>query len=413
MSGRVYRRCGCRIGGKPAGAGCPLLTSDGKHGTWTFAVDLKSLDGHRKTLRRGGFTTKREAMRALGLVTDRVQVSVKNDDRETVGNYLAQWLKAQRHKLKPKTLFQYDQYVVKDLVPALGNVKLEALRHEHIAAMVVDLEGAGRGATTIKRIIATLSSALNHAVKTKRLTHNAAEHVATPAVTRSEVAPWSTAQAVLFLDYITGNRMAEFFETMMATGLRRGEALALRWCDVDLDNRVLHVRQAATDVGGKLVVSAPKTKGSADWVGLNSRVVAALSRQRARQDLERLDWGLGYEDNGLVFAKENGTILRPEWVLKRFHELSAAAELPQVRLHDLRHLAATLMLAAGVPIAMVSKTMRHTQLSTTSDLYGHLTPEAAHTAADSLGGVLDAAAAELANERSLQRATTLRPRRPI
>ncbi len=250
-------------------------------------------------------------------------------------------------------------------------------------------------------------------MKTKRLTHNAAEHVATPAVTRSEVAPWSTAQAVLFLDYITGNRMAEFFETMMATGLRRGEALALRWCDVDLDNRVLHVRQAATDVGGKLVVSAPKTKGSADWVGLNPRVVAALSRQRARQDLERLDWGSGYEDNGLVFAKENGTILRPEWVLKRFHELSAAADLPQVRLHDLRHLAATLMLAAGVPIAMVSKTMRHTQLSTTSDLYGHLTPEAAHTAADSLGGVLDAAAAELANERFLRRATTLRPRRPI
>ncbi len=150
MSGRVYRRCGCRKGGKPVGAGCPLLKSDGKHGTWTFAVDLKSLDGHRKTLRRGGFTTKREAMRALGQVTDRVQVSVKNDDRETVGNYLAQWLKAQRHKLKPKTLFQYDQYVAKDLVPALGNVKLEALRHEHIAAMVVDLEGAGRGATTIK-----------------------------------------------------------------------------------------------------------------------------------------------------------------------------------------------------------------------------------------------------------------------
>jgi len=129
--------------------------------------------------------------------------------------------------------------------------------------------------------------------------------------------------------------------------------------------------------------------------------------------LERLDWGSGYEDNGLVFAKENGTTLRPEWVLKRFHELSAAADLPQVRLHDLRHLAATLMLAAGVPIAMVSKTMRHTQLSTTSDLYGHLTPEAAHAAADSLGGVLDAAAAELANERSLRRATTLRPHRPI
>jgi hypothetical protein len=101
--------------------------------------------------------------------------------------------------------------------------------------------------------------------------------------------------------------------------------------------------------------------------------------------------------------------LRPDWVLDRFHELTEQAGLPRVRLHDLRHLAATLMLTAGVPLALASKVLRHATSGITVDLYGHLTPEAALAAADSLGTVLDAAAAELAAERSARAATALRP----
>ncbi len=398
MSGRVYRRCGCRTDGKLAGATCPLLKLDGKHGTWTYAVNLADSTGAWRKRRRGGFPTDRAARAALRAVTDRVQTSVRNDDRETVADYLPKWLKAQRHTLKPKTQFQYGQYVTKDLVPALGNVKLEALRHEHIAAMVLALEEAGRGAATIKQVVAVLRSALGHAVRTKRLSHNPAEHVATPAVVRTETSPWTTEQAVRFLGGVAGDRLAELFELLMGTGLRRGEALALRWEDVDFHRRVLHVRRSVTDVGGKLVIGAPKTKGSAAGVGLSCRVVAALERQRERQVFEVLEWGDGYEHSGLVFAKENGIMLRPEYVLKRFHALSVAAGVPEVRIHDLRHLAATLMLTNGVPLALVSKTLRHSQVGITANLYGHLTAEAAHAAADSLGGVLDTAAAKLASD---------------
>ncbi len=412
MSGRVYRRCGCRTDGKLVGARCPLLKSDGKHGTWTFAVDLKSLDGHRKTLRRGGFPTERKAKEELRKVTDRVPTSVKNDDRETVAQYLPKWQRAMRHKLKPKTLHQYGLYVGKDLIPALGTIKLEALSHEHITTMVLDLEDAGRRATTIKRIVAALSSALNHAVRTKRLTHNAAEHVSTPAVPTSERVPWTAQEAVTFLEYVTGDRLAEFFEVMIGTGLRRGEALALRWDDVDLERKMLRVRQAATEVDGKLVIGAPKTTGSAAGVGLSARVVAALKRQRERQLVEVFEWADGYEDNGLVFTRENGAMLRPRHLLAHFHELSEEAGVPKVRIHDLRHLAATLMLTNGVPLALVSKTLRHSQVGITANLYGHLTQEAAHAAADSLGGALDVAAAKMIADRAAQDATTLRPHRP-
>lgn len=117
-------------------------------------------------------------------------------------------------------------------------------------------------------------------------------------------------------------------------------------------------------------------------MGLSSRVVAALQRQSARQAAERGEWAEAYEDDGLVFARENGAPLRPDRVLERFHDLTEQAGLPRVRPHDLRHLAATLMLTSGVPLPLVSKTLRHAQTGITADLYGHLTRQAAVAAAD-------------------------------
>ena len=417
MSGRVYRRCPCKdADGKELGPRCPLLADDRKHGTWTFAVDVPTVDGKRRTMRRGGHGTKGAAQRALADVLDRFGAGVAVDDRQTVADYLAAWLAGKRHALKPKTHHQYGEYVVKDLVPALGAHRLERLRHEHVVALVAELEAAGRGAATIRRLIAVLSSALADAVRQRRLTHNVARFVGMPAEDRAERTPWTAAQAVTFLDHVrrAGDPLADLFEVVIGTGLRRGEALALRWPDIDTDARALFVhprRGTLSDVAGHLVFTAPKTKGSSAGVGLSARVVAAFERQRRRQDAERAEWGESYQDIGLVFARENGTPLRPEYVLARFLVLTEEAGLPRVRLHDLRHLAATLMLAAGVPLALVSKTLRHAKVGITADLYAHLTREAALAAADSLGDVLDAAAAKLVSERAAYTATAVRPQR--
>ncbi|MGH4009778.1 MAG: site-specific integrase [Pseudonocardiaceae bacterium] len=413
--GRVYRRCSCRgEDGRQLGARCPLLLSDRKHGAWTFAVDVPSVDGRRKTMRRSGYPTKGAAQRALSDVLARYRVGVKVDDRETVAGYLPAWLNGKRHALKPKTLHRYTEIVTKELIPALGALPLEQLCHEHVAAFIAELEDAGRGAPTIRYVHAVLSSALSDAVKRRRLTHNVAQHVVLPPVVTAEREPWTAAEAVAFLDHAhrADDRLTDLFEVIIGTGLRRGEALALHWSDLDLPARVLFIhptRGTLSDVAGRLMFTAPKTRGSVAGVGLSSRVVAALKRQSARQVVERAEWDEAYEDDDLVFARENGAPLRPDWVLDRFHDLTEAAGLPRVRLHDLRHLAATLMITSGVPLPLVSKTLRHAQTGITADLYGHLTAEAALAAADSLGAVLDAAAAELVNERVARAATTLRP----
>jgi len=369
------------------------------------------VDGKRHTKRRHEWLKESDAHRALADVRARFGDGIAVNDREIVAARLTGWLAEKRRTLKPKTLHQYGEYVRKDLIPALGAIRLEQLRHDHVAAMVAELEAAGRGATTIRRIVGVLSSALSDAVRQRRLTHNAARFVALPAEDRAERTPWTAAQAVAFVDHVhrAGDPLADLFEVIIGTGLRRGEALALCWSDVDIGGRVLTVhpkRGTLSDVAGRLVFTAPKTKGSSAGVGLSARVVAAFERQRERQDAGRAEWGEAYQDIGLVFARENGQPLRPEHVLSRFHALTEQAGLPRVRLHDLRHLAATLMIAAGVPLALVSKVLRHSKTAITADLYSHLTRESSLAAADSLGDVLDAAAAELAGERA---ATAVRP----
>lgn len=413
--GRVYRRCYCRgEDGRELGVHCPTLVGDRKHGTWAFAADVPSMDDRRRTMRRSGYPTKSAAQQALTEVLARHGAGVKVDDRQKTAAYLTRWLDDKRHKLKPKTMYRYIEIVTNELIPALGALPLEQLGHEHVAAFIAELDDAGRGAPTIRYVHAVLSSALGDAVKRRRLTHNVAQHVALPPVRAAERELWTVAQAVTFLDYAhqVDDRLAELFEVIIGTGLRRGEALALHWSDVDLTARVLSVhphRGTLSDVAGKLMFTAPKTTGSAAGVGLSARVVAAFKRQAQRQAVERAEWADCYEDDDLVFARVNGAPLRPDWVLDRFHELTEQAGLPRVRIHDLRHLAATLMIASGVPLALVSKTLRHAQSGITADLYGHLTKESALAAADSLGDVLDAAAAELANARSARAATALRP----
>ncbi|MCA1709059.1 MAG: site-specific integrase, partial [Actinobacteria bacterium] len=305
-------------------------------------------------------------------VLARYSAGVKVNDRQTVAGYLTAWLDGKRHALKPKTMHRYSEIITKDLVPALGALPLEQLHHDHVALLIAELEDAGRGAPTIRYVHAVFSSALTDAVKQRRLTHNVAQHVVLPPVQATEREPWTAAEAVAFLDHChrAGERLADLFEVIIGTGLRRGEALALRWPDLDFTNRALFINPARgtlSDVAGRLMFTAPKTKGSAAGVGLSSRVVAALQRQSARQAAERAEWAEAYEDDGLVFARENGAPLRPDRVLDRFHELTEQAGLPRVRLHDLRHLAATLMIASGVPLPLVSKTLRHAQTGITAE----------------------------------------------
>lgn len=181
--------------------------------------------------------------------------------------------------------------------------------------------------------------------------------------------------------------MADLFEVLIGTAMRKGEALGLRWDDVHLNEGVLYIRCTLSAIdNNRLVITTPKTRSSRGWVAISPRVATAL-RHRARS-APTLRGDPRDPLVGLVFCQPDGRPLRPHLVLDRLHRLSEQARVPRVTVHDLRHLDATITITAGVPLTVVSKALRHSTLSITANIYSHLTQQAAHQAVDTIDHVL-------------------------
>jgi integrase len=196
-----------------------------------------------------------------------------------------------------------------------------------------------------------------------------------PSEQRPAVKPWEPAELGAFLDHVQDHRLGVLFEVMATCGLRRGEALGLRWSDVDLMQGNLTVRQqllSRWDENGP-AFGPPKTKaGEHRVIEVDSQTLGGLIGHRLTQDVEREQWGTGYEDWDLLFCQENGRHYDASKITKNFTVLSREAGLRHVRLHDLRHGSASLMLAAGIPVEVVSKRMGHSRFAITHSTYSHL-----------------------------------------
>ena len=397
MRGSVYKRCGCPVEHDARGRrkACRLA-----HGSWCYIADLgpgPSAEGVwtlRRQVRRGGFPTRKDAESALAAVIDGVADGTSaHDERLTVAVFLRSWLDAKvANGLRPSTATSYRQHVQTHLVPFLGELRLRDLRQSHVEALLAHLSasaanGRGPGPSTIRRIHATLRSALSTAKRRRLVSFNAAVDVDLPSAPRPRVHPWEPTELGAFLDHVAGDRLGVLFEVMAATGLRRGEVLGLRWVDVDVERAVIVVRQQLVHLPGGGSVDCPVCGGSHRGVGfglpksasgehrvvdLDRASLGALLGHRLRQDAERATWADAYCDHGLVFAREDGAPLHPTTVSHRFTQLVATSGVRAVRLHDLRHGQASLMLAAGVPIALVSKRLGHSSIALTPDTYSHL-----------------------------------------
>ncbi len=246
--------------------------------------------------------------------------------------------------------------------------------------------GKPLGVTTIQRLHATLRSALNDAVRAELIEINPAINAAVPKSIRPKVHPWEPDELGQFLDHVSSDRFAPIFELISMAGLRRGEAVGLRWQDVDLVKGFLVVRQQVVQLTGHdyacpqcgathrgIDFCAPKTaSGEARRVDLGEVAVGSLLAHRLHQDEERRASNSAYRDHGLVFTQPNGDPIHPERVTKRFIELVKSSGLRPVRLHDLRHGRASLLLASGADIALVSKILGHSSITLTADTYSHL-----------------------------------------
>lgn len=367
-------------------------------GLWGFTIDAgRRPDGQRKQVTRSGFASKREAQAALNEATERQRTGMLAVDTLTVGDFLDAWLAGKR-RLRATTVRNYSGHIHRYLHPALGQLRLADLSPHHVDQLYADLLSGryvGATASTVHHVHRTLRSALNSAVKRRLISWNPAEHVDLPEHRKARGAVWEPTQVGRFLDSSADHRLYALFHLIAFTGMRRGEAMGLHWADVNLDAQLLVVQWQVTDAGKGPQLGAPKTDSGSRVVPVDGFTVDVLRRHRDLQRREREAWGNSWEDLGLVFTKPNGGILRPDAVTVLFTRLVAQAGVPRIRLHDLRHTHASLALAAGVDIKVVSSRLGHSTTTITADLYTHVSSAVARRAADAIASEIPVTRSEV------------------
>ena len=369
-------------------------------GRWMVRVDIgRGLDGRRRRKTMYA-TTQAEAVDLLRKQGGRAAGGqLVATSTPTVAKYLDDWFAANTDTWRPSTRRGYRGAIDLYLVPAFGPLRLEQLTPLVVQRWLTEHKMAHGARRRITLAHATLRSALSEAQRLQLVSINAAELVKVPKPKARPIVPLTIQQAGAFLKAATKHRLCALFSVALACGLRLGEATGLTWNDVDLETGELRVRQQLQRVGKRLALQELKTEKSRRTLMLPDTCVELLKTHRKRQLEERLKAGDNWVETGLVFTtyaphgkdRKAGAALHPRNVLRALYALLEAAELPMVRFHDLRHSAASLLIAEGVELVEVSMLLGHSELRVTADLYSHLQQQTAARAAKRMESILQLA----------------------
>lgn len=352
--------------------------------------------GRKKQKWVGGFRTRKDAEKALATALDQVHSGIFTDPgRPTVGEYLEQWLEGIGPSLRAKTAFSYADTLRGHVIPRVGSLRLVDLTATRLRALYAELleSGSRRGtgglsARTVGYTHRIVSHALKDAMRAGLLARNPAAIVNPPRATKPEAKTWTAEQVAAFLQHVDGDRLRALWVLLATTGMRRGEALGLKWSDVDVKAGRVTIRRALVLAGYEVVESLPKTAAGNRVVFLHPQTTAALREHRRAQTEERLAAGPAWSDLEFVFTDEIGASLHPDRITKLFGQHAREAGLPKIRLHDLRHTVATLALTAGVHTKVVQELLGHANVAITLDTYSHVAPELHEQAALAIGGLV-------------------------
>jgi integrase len=373
---------------------------DGRLTRYEGAISYVADDGRTKRYTVYG-RTRAEVRDKLKAARERLDNGVAvQDSKRTLADWLAHWrattLAASDRKESTREL--YANLCRRHLEPEpFGAIKLNQIKPSDVEGMVLAMRAKTKASktagvdpvralsdATIRQVYTVLRAGLDGAVRDGLLAKNPAAAVKRPGVARKEAQHASAVDVTKLLLCADGLRYRNVLTLVAATGLRRGEALALHWSEVDLDAGVLLVRGTLGRVGGKLVISEPKTDRSRRTVPIAPPLVTMLQSHRAAQDAERLAGRDQWLDHGLVFTTEIGTAVDPRNILRTIQIAARKAGMAGVGVHTLRHSAAVAWLDAGVHIKAVADLLGHSSIAITGDIYGHTSDDIARAAVDGL-----------------------------
>ena len=347
----------------------------GKH-TWELPVDL-GRDTQEK--RRRHFVnvkgTKAEAHQRLREILASLDKGLPIDScKVLVRAFLQRWLHDYAvPNTRPRTAERYESDIRLHISPALGHIPLSRLAPADIQAMEARLLARGQSARSVQHVHTVLKEALKHAMRWGLVYRNPAEGVDPPRPQRHEIQPPDADGVVQILRVAKETPYHAVFHFMAFTGCRRGEALGVRWRDVDLENGSAAIVQTLQRLKGRdLVFQPPKSSKSRRSIALDAQTIGLLRDHRGIQLLRQMEMGTGYDDRGLVFPNVLGGPLDPSVLTRNFEKLVRNVGLTNVRLHDLRHFLATLLLKAGIHPKIVQERLGHSSIMVTLDTYSHV-----------------------------------------
>lgn len=289
----------------------------------------------------------------------------------TVEALCRRWLDEEApSRVRPSTLANYRITVNTHIIPNLGSKRAAKLAPSDVAAFRAALLRQ-TGVRSTQLALQRLKQILAWAVAVELLRRNVAAGVRLPVVTTAERQPLDADETQRFLTHALADYYWPLWHVLLATGLRRGEALGLCWRDLDAEKRTLTVRQAVVATG--VSIQEPKSAAARRTIDLDARTVLYLNEHRERQRQTR-ETASVWVDHGLIFCTRYGQVINPRNVLRNFGVICEAAGIDGRTIHDLRHTHATHLLLANVPVGVVSRRLGHSKTSITLDIYGHLLP---------------------------------------
>jgi integrase len=363
--------------------------------SYQVLVDKRDpVTGKRNRITVGTFKLKKDAERAeREAMANLDRGSFVDPSKVTVGELLDNWLASKAGTISPNSYQDYEIAIRRHLKPALGSVKVQNLTAEAVQAAYATWRAGERpmGARMVSRCHSILSQALTQAVKRHTVMANVLAAVEKPKIARTAPNVWSPAQTAKFLGAAKDDPLHPLWYLLALEGMRRGEALGLRWKDVDLERGVAHVVQTAvpdkSNHGKTLLQPRTKTTAGARAVRLTGQTLAILKSHRAKQ----LEWRLAateWQDIDLIVTTGLGTPLNCNNVSRSFARLIRVTGLPPIRVHDLRHGAATMLLRAGEQPKVVSERLGHASVGITMDLYSHVLPDMQQRAAAAMDALM-------------------------
>jgi integrase len=376
-----------------------------KNGTWMGRVTVgRNEDGSVKRQTVYG-KTKQEVVEKTTKILNELQTGTYIEATKlTLGQWLDTWLwDYKKPSVRPNTFSSYEQNVRIHIKPEIGDVLLKELKPVTIQKFYNskhkdgDTEAKDKiSAATIKKIHNIIHEALEQAIKNDILNKNVSERVSLPRLIKEEVRVLTKEEQKSLLEFISGDRLECAFILDLATGLRIGELLGLRWKDIDLKEGVVRVNQSLNrikefksldDYTTKLHFGEIKTRSGRRSIPIPKNVIKALNAHKARQDEEKSKYSDDYQDKDLVFCTELGTPLEPRNLMRKFYSIVDNLKIPEANFHCMRHTFATRALEAGINPKVVQEMLGHANISMTLDTYSHVLPDTKRAAADKLNAL--------------------------